>query len=88
MDEQTAAKDDSLCAVLGELLESGALVLEEVIETIKPSPADRRRAQRRFWEFQAKLAAGVATFAENRLRDLKNPTTTRHATRIVVEEDK
>jgi hypothetical protein len=87
MVEKAEQKDESLIDTLGELLESGALVIEEIIDTIKPSKEDCRRAKRRFWEFHAKMAAGLATFAENRLRDLKTPAPERHADRIIVEDD-
>jgi hypothetical protein len=87
MAEKTEQKDESLLDLICGLLESGALVVEELIETIKPSAEECRRTQRRFWEFHAKVASGLATFAEHRLRDLKTPPPERHADRIVVEDD-
>ena len=87
MAEKTEQKDESLLDAICGLLESSALVVEELIETVKPPAEECRRAQRRFWEFHAKAATALAAFAEHRLRDLKTPPPERHADRIVVEGD-
>ena len=86
-EEKTDRPEDSLFEAFRGLAESGALVIEEIIETVKPADEECRRFKRRFWELQSKIASGLATIAEHRLRDLKTDTEPRHADRIVVEED-
>ena len=86
-EEKPDRPEDSLFEAFRGLAESGALVIEEVIETIKPSDDECRRLKRRFWELQSKIAGGLGAIAEHRLRDLKTDASPRHADRIVVEED-
>jgi|GEM_PF-2894155 len=87
MAEKPEQKDESLLESVCQLVESGALVMEEIIHSLKPSEEECRRFKRRFWEFQAKIASGLSTIAEKRLRDIKTDTGPRHADRIIVEED-
>jgi hypothetical protein len=83
------AKDNAewLMETVRDLLETGALVVDELIDTINPSEAECLRARRKFWECNAKIAAGLAGFAERRARDLQSPPAPqRHADRIVVDD--
>ena len=86
-EKETDHPSDSLIGAICELAETGALVVDEIITSFKPSEEEGRRLKSRFWQLQAKLAAGLATVAEHRLRDLKTTPPERHADRIVVEED-
>ena len=85
--EKTDRKDDSFATTLCELAESAALVVDEIVESLKPSEEERRRLKRGLWEFQSKLASGLAAIAEHHLRDLKTDASPRHADRIVVEDE-
>lgn len=86
-EKETDREGESLVGVICDLAETGALVVDEIITSLKPSEEECRRLKSRFWELQSKLAAGLATVAEHRLRDLKTTPPERHADRIVVEED-
>lgn len=88
MGEKTKDDAEWLLETVRDLLETGALVVDELIDTIKPSETECLRAKRKFWEFNAKIAAGLAGFAERRATNLqKPPPPQRHADRIVVEDD-
>jgi len=87
MAEQEKSKEEPLVETLCALAETGALVVEEIIESLKPADEDMRRLKRNFWQLQAKIANGLATIAETQLRNLKTDAPPRHADKIVVEED-
>ena len=86
-EEKTEPKDESFAAAICELAESAAMVVDEIVESLKPSEEECRRLKRGFWEFQSKLATGLSAIAERRLHDLKTDATPRHADRIVVEDE-
>jgi len=87
MNEKTNSRDETLFDAVRDFLESGALMVDELIESIKPSEVECRQARRKFWELNAKIASGVAGLAERRLREMEEPAPQRHADRIVVEDD-
>ncbi len=49
MNEKTNPQDETLFNTVRDFLESGALMVDELIETIKPSEAECRRLKRKFW---------------------------------------
>ncbi len=88
MNDQANLKEETLFDTVRQLLETGALVVDELIESIKPSEADCLRAKRKFWETNARVMAGLAKFAERRAENMETPPPpSRHADKIVVEDD-
>jgi hypothetical protein len=87
MAERDECKDESLTDALRDLAETGALIVDEIIDSLKPPDEDVRRMKRHFWQLQVKIANGLATLAETRLRNLKSDAPPRHADKIEVEED-
>ncbi len=87
MTEKANAQDETLADALREICEAGLLVVEEVIDSIKPSEAECEQAKRQFWEFNAKVASGIAAFAERQMRGTRPPASPRRAETIIVEDD-
>ncbi len=82
--ETTESLFDAIC----EIVHTGAALVEEIIETAKPPEEECRKFKRQFWEFGAKVASGIQTIADSKLRELKNtPDQPRHAESIIVDEE-
>ncbi len=87
MNDQQKANDESLADVLREMCEAGLLAAEEVVNSFRPSDLECEQAKRRFWQFNAKVASGIAAFAERQMRNTRSEASPRRAETIVVEED-